>query len=205
MPALESGFDNVAFVTELAKLGKALIFALDFNSTLQHGDVGELVSDRLFYLFQVSLRAISLLGSQASLKELFYSISYHYLSNMTSVAGSNAGVLRKKHSIQTIKSVGERFIDVLCDDAHAGTPTCRIAALLLLGALVKLGETEKSSYILDALIRLNFIGILVDALRFVPEELRSAGVEGEFLRESSLNPPNSPQIPIFSSPTSMLN
>jgi len=179
MPILESGFDNTPLVTELAKLAKALVFSLDFDVTLQQGDLGELISDRLLNLFQVSLRAITLLGAQSSLKEFFYNISYHYLTRMTSLTISGAS--RKKHSIQTIKSVGDRFVDVLCDDAHAGTPTCRIAALLLLGALVKLGKAERSSYILEALTRLNFIGILVDGLRFVPEELRSTSAEGSFL------------------------
>lgn len=181
MPTLESSFENIPIAMELAKLAKTLIFALDFKSeSFQQGDMGELVGDRLFHLFQVSLRAISLLGAQSSLKEIFYNIGYHYLTSMSSSV--SVGAIRKRHSIQTIKSVGDRFIDVVCDDAHAGTPTCRIAALLLLGSLVKLSRAESSSYIVDALIRLNFIGILVDSLSTIPDELRATRAEGKFVQ-----------------------
>lgn len=177
MPILEGDLDLVPAVVELAKLAKVLIFALDFKSdAFKQGDMGELVSDRLFHLFQVSLRAISLLGAQSELKETFYNISYHYLISMSDVTGISG--ISKRHSMQTIKAVGERFVDVVCDDAYAGEPTCRIAALLLLGSLVKLAKNENSAYIIESLVRLNFIGILVDSLKTMSIELRDTRVEG---------------------------
>jgi len=84
----------------------------------------------------------------------------------------------RKHSIQTIKSAGERFIDLVCDDAHASDPTCRIAALLLLGALVKMGKHENSKYITESLSRLNFIGILVHSIQNIAVDLRETTAEG---------------------------
>jgi nuclear pore complex protein Nup205 len=180
MPRLESDLENIPEAIELARLAKALIFSLDFGSeSFRHGDLGDLVSDRLFHLFQVSLRAISSLGAESSLKEIFYNISYRYLAGMSDVIGVSG--IHKRHSIQTIKSAGERFIDLVCDDAYAGEPTCRMAALLLLSSLVRLGKNENSKYIIEAFIRLNFIGILVDSIQTIPAELRETPGGGVFL------------------------
>lgn len=176
MPRLESDLDNVTQALELAKLAKSIIFHLDFDAqSFNKDDMGDLVSDRLFHLFQVSLKAISSLGSKADLKQIFYAISYRYLTGMadaTSVSG-----LHRRHSMQTIKSAGDRFIDVVCDDAHASEFTGRIAALLILGALVQMGKHENSKYIVDSLTRVNFISLLVNSISKIPDELRESPAE----------------------------
>ncbi|CAG8973182.1 hypothetical protein HYALB_00008774 [Hymenoscyphus albidus] len=176
MPRLESNLDNVGEALELSKLAKSIIFHLDFDAqSFNKDDMGDLVSDRLFHLFQVSLKAISSLGSKAELKQTFYAISYRYLTGMAdATAGSG---LHRRHSIQTIKSAGDRFIDVICDDAHASEFTGRVAALLILGALVKMGKHENSKYIIDSLTRLNFISLLVGSIAEVPNELRESPAE----------------------------
>lgn len=176
MPRLESDFDNILEATELAKLARSVIFSLDFDSqSFRQGDLGDLISDRLFHLFQISLKAINSLGSQTSLKEIFYTISYRYLTGMADVS-SISGITRR-HSIQTIKSAGERFIDVVCDDAYASEPTCRISALLILGALITLAKKENSKYIIDSLTRLNFITILVGSIENITNDLQETSIE----------------------------
>jgi len=72
---------------------------------------------------------------------------------------------QRRHSTKTIKAAGERFIELICDDAHAGEPMCRISALLLLGALTKMAEMENSKYIVESLNRLNFVTILVESIQ----------------------------------------
>lgn len=177
MPRTESDLEAVSEAIELARLAKALIFSLDFSSdSFRQGDVGDLVSDRLFHLFQVSLRAIITLGAKVELKALYYDISYRYLAGMSDVSGISG--VHRRHSIQTIKAAGERFVEVVCDDAHAGEPTCRIAALLVLGALVKMGRQENSKYMIESLARLNFVGILVDSIQHIPNDLRETFIEG---------------------------
>jgi nuclear pore complex protein Nup205 len=180
LPRLESNLENIDEALELARLARALLFSLDFDSdSFKQGDMGDLVGDRLFHLFQISLRAINSLGSNAPLKEIFYSISYRYLTGMSDVSGVSG--IHRRHSTQTIKAAGERFIDLVCDDAYAGEPTCRIAALLVLGALVKMAKTENSKYIIESLSRLNFIGILVDSIQNIPNDLRETSREGMVL------------------------
>lgn len=179
MPRLENDLEVIPEAIELAKLAKALIFCLDFKSdTFKQSSVGDGVTDRLYHLFQVSLKAINTLGSQVTLKEHYYNIAYQYLSGMSDVPIISGS--KSRHSIQTIKSAGDRFIDTVCEDAHGGEPTCRIAALLVLGVLVKLGHAEKSKYIIESLLRLNFIGILVDSVSNMAVDLRETAVEGMF-------------------------
>ncbi|KAK0123636.1 hypothetical protein ONS95_008651 [Cadophora gregata] len=171
MPRLEGDLEDIDEAMELARLARSLVFGLTFTSdSLKAGDMGNLVSDRLFHLFQVSLRAISTLGSNITLKEYYYNICFRYLEGMSGVNGISG--IHKRHSIQTIKSAGERFIDFVCDDAHGGDQTCRISALLVLVALVKLGINENSKYIIESLQRLNFIGILVESIQNVTTDLR---------------------------------
>jgi nuclear pore complex protein Nup205 len=182
LASLENKLENIDESMELARLAKSLIFNLEFDSeSFKQGDMGDLVSDRLFHLFQVSLRAINSLGANPPLKEVFYTISYRYLTGMSDVSGIS-GIYRR-HSTQTIKAAGERFIDIVCDDAYAGEPMCRISALLFLGALVKIAEKDNSRYIIESLGRLNYIGILVDSIRSIPNDLRETSREGrDFLQ-----------------------
>ena len=181
LPSLENRLDNVEESMELARLAKSLMFSLDFSSkSIKQGDMGDVISDRLFHLFQVSLRAISSLGAYPDLKEIFYAISYRYLTGMSDITGISK--FQRRHSTQTIKAVGERFVDLICDDAHSGEPTCRISALLLLGALVKMADKEDSKYVVESLGRMNFISILVDSIQNFANDLRETPREGIYSR-----------------------
>ena len=177
LPILENRLENVEDSMELARLAKSLLFSLDFDSkSFKQGEIGDAVSDRLFHLFQVSLRAIGLLGAYPNLKELFYTIIYRYLTGMSDVTGITK--IQRRHSTQTIKAAGERFVDLICDDAHSGEPMCRISALLLLGALVKMADKEGSKYVVESLGRMNFISILVESIQNFGEDLRNTPHEG---------------------------
>jgi nuclear pore complex protein Nup205 len=179
LPNLENKLENETESLELAKLAKALIFGLEFDSeSFRLGDMGDLVSDRLFHLFQVSLRAINSLGANPAMKEIFYNISYRYLTGMADVTDISG--VKRRHSIQTIRAAGDRFIDLVCDDAYGGEPSSRISALLLLDALVKMADQENSKYIIESLCRLNFISILVDSIQNFANDLHETAREGMY-------------------------
>lgn len=163
----------------LASLAKFLLFKISFSSeSFQKGDMGDLASDRLFQLFRVSLQAISSPIANAPLKEILYGICYRYLTGMSDVAKDSA--IMRKHSTYTIRAGGERLMDIICDDAYAGDQTCRISALLFLGELVILARQEASKYIIDAIVRLNFIGLVVDSIQNILAELRDSKPEGKY-------------------------
>ncbi|KAI9758701.1 MAG: hypothetical protein M4579_002876 [Chaenotheca gracillima] len=171
LPKLERySVENVTEALELAHLCKTLLFNLNFGeSTLGKGRAGDMANDRLFQLFRISLRGIHSPVSTLELREVLYSLCYRYLTSMSDVA-STSPILRR-HSIQTIKASGEHLIDVVCDDADSADGSSRVSALLLLEALVSLGQVEKSDYIIESFTRLNFISLMVEDIKHMPSEL----------------------------------
>jgi len=180
LPKLERyAVDNVSEASELARLSKALLFQLDFTPTsaLASRRAGDVANDRLFQLFRTSLRGIQSAVATTNLRETFYNICYRYLIGMAEI--SNGNPVLRRHSTQTIKSAGEKLVEVICDDALTGEGTCRISALLLLDALVSLAKQEDSRHMIDSFVRINFIGILVDTIRDIPVELRETNARGK--------------------------
>ncbi|KAI1324854.1 nucleoporin Nup186/Nup192/Nup205 [Xylariaceae sp. FL0255] len=173
LPSLETySSDTPSRAFELAKLVKVLLYKLDFASMSstdkQSRAVENLISDKLFQLFQICLNAIAKWAGQQELRALYYSICHRYLSGLLdNDAGSLSG-LRK--AMKTIQVYGEKLLNVLCDDTFGGDAECQSSALIFLGALVRLSRHEKDSYVVEALNRLNFIGILVDFLKDLLQE-----------------------------------
>ncbi|POS87792.1 hypothetical protein EPUL_001653 [Erysiphe pulchra] len=176
MPRLESDIEMVEETAELARLAKALLFSLDFDADcFKQNDLAELVSDRIFQLFQISIRAINTIGTKVSLKEWYYNICFKYLSSISDLPKTSG--LYRRYNIQMIKSAGDKFIDTICDDANHGEPMCRISAILLLICFVKMEKVEDSKYIVNALARLNFIGLLVESLRTISQDIQDVSIE----------------------------
>lgn len=180
LPKLERyATENVTEAFELARLSKALLSHLDFtSSSFDWGRAGDLTNDRLFQLFRVCLRGIRSPVATTELRETFYIICYRYLTGTAEISSANPAV--RRYSTQTVKAVGEKLVDIICDDAYAGEETCRISAILLLDALVSLAKEEESRYMIDSLVRINFIGILVDAIKNISTELRATAAQGGF-------------------------
>jgi nuclear pore complex protein Nup205 len=65
-------------------------------------------------------------------------------------------------------------LDVACDDAYSGEGRSRVAAVMLLDALVLLGNVEGTKYVLEGFGRLNFVGVLVDGVKGMPQDLQRA-------------------------------
>jgi nuclear pore complex protein Nup205 len=169
---------NVDEAMKLANLAKSLLFGIDLNvHSFQQGDTGDFASDRLFQLFCVSLRAIYSPVVNSILKETLYCICYRYLTGILEISKDYA--LLRRYSIQIVQTTGERSLDVICDDAYAGERTCRISALLLLNVFVTLAKEQASNYFINAFIRLNLIGLVVDSIKHILEELRETIEEGE--------------------------
>jgi nuclear pore complex protein Nup205 len=181
LPSLESfASDRPNEASELAKLAKVLLFkfhlarsdAADKNSLA----IGNLVSDKLYQVFQICLQAIGKWAGTTELRAQYYEICYRYLTGM-----ADQGPLSQDRSktITTIKVYGERLINVICDDAYGGEPSCQTAALILLGTLVNMDQKDGETHVVESLNRLNFIGILVDSLRNVLIEWQEVFTSGE--------------------------
>jgi nuclear pore complex protein Nup205 len=179
-PRLEKAiFENVMEATEMARLVTTLMKSLD-SDTLSDtsGRAGDVVNDRLFQLFRVCLRGIPAPETPTALRDLFYTISTQYLARMTDEMTTTADLRRQ--SMQVVKSAGERLIDLVCDDSFAGEQDHKTSALLLLNLLVCLAKQQDSSFVIDAFVRLNYLGMLVDSVKNISAELQDTDAEGEF-------------------------
>ncbi|CAK7214180.1 hypothetical protein SBRCBS47491_002061 [Sporothrix bragantina] len=128
--------------------------------------MSSLVSDKLFQLFQICLFATCKWVGSPDLRAIYYNICYRYVAGI--LDKDNRGFLPAGwHKANKAVSVcGERVLNVVCDDAYGSdSSTCQTAALVLLGALVRLGEHEHDTHVVETLNRLNFIGVLVDSLK----------------------------------------
>ncbi|KAI4258556.1 MAG: hypothetical protein LQ352_001191 [Teloschistes flavicans] len=165
--------DNAPEAIVLAKLVQALLFQVDFRSSVSSDRArgGGMVDDRLFHVFRTAVRAINVADGDVNLREVLYSICFRYL---TGIAESDNTTPRQYNVTQTIKTSGKKFIDVICDDAYGGSGTCRASAVLFLDALAATAKAEKSDYVIESLTRTNFIIVLVETIRDIPKELKDA-------------------------------
>ncbi|KAK3340657.1 nucleoporin Nup186/Nup192/Nup205 [Neurospora tetraspora] len=196
LPSLEA-FSTLspAEAFELARVAKVLLFKLDLSDKgddVTDKDIGNLISDKLFQLFQVCLTSIASWVGSADLRALYYSICYRYLTSVvdkttdhTGTTTSNTLATARSRAIKTIQAYGDRLLNVICDDAYGSDSTCQTAAMILLGALVHLDHTTTASglqhtnnldgsFVVNALNRLNFIGVLVDSLKTILQDWSAA-------------------------------
>ncbi|KAI1758752.1 nucleoporin Nup186/Nup192/Nup205 [Hypoxylon sp. FL1150] len=182
LPSLEMyASENPSAAYELGKLAKALSFKLDF-ATMTSTDkesraVENLISDKLFQLLQICLSAITKWVGNQELRSVYYSICYRHLTGLADHGQGGRSSLQKTAKI--IQSFGEKLFNVICDDAFTGEPGCQTTALILLGTLVQLGTHENTNFVVEALNRLNFIGLLVDSLRGVLAEWEKVNNQGD--------------------------
>lgn len=167
LPSLEcNASDHEDEALELAKLAKVLLFKVDFSATEENSRVaGDLVGDKLSQLFQICLSASSRWPENTELRTLYYNICSRYLAGI--VGSGKVFISSRRHAINLIHVGGERLLGMICDDAERSDPKCSTAALIWLGALVKIGTVENDSYVVETLNKINFIGVLVDSLKSV--------------------------------------
>ncbi|OTA05500.1 hypothetical protein A9Z42_0061410 [Trichoderma parareesei] len=173
LPSLEIfASDRPDEALELAKLARVLLFKMDLSplptEDKSSSAIGNLVSDKLYQLFQICLQAIGKWAGSPELRAVYYEICYWYLTGMSEEQGPLTASRPK--TFKTVQVYGERLLNVVCDDAYCGEPACQTAALIFLGALVHMDSQQRESYIVETLNKLNFISILIDSLRNIMKE-----------------------------------
>jgi nuclear pore complex protein Nup205 len=145
-------------------------------STFGQGRASDIANDRLYQLFRSSLRCVQLPVATARLREDYYNVAFQYLKGMSDVTAETE--LVGLHGTQTIKASGDRLLEVICNDAYSAEGTCRIIAILLLESLVELSTSEGSTYVIDALVRQNFLVLLIDTIKTIGYDLQHTRSEG---------------------------
>ncbi|KAF1837783.1 hypothetical protein BDW02DRAFT_627713 [Decorospora gaudefroyi] len=172
LPKLEQSYRSDIFTAlQLAGLAESLIQKVDFESTA-FDKTGDFANDRLSQLFRAALLGICSPVATAELREYCYQICFRYIHGTFNKATANSVLGR--HTLAAIRSCGNNMLEVLCDDAYTGQGTCRVSALLLLNAFVAVATVQSSKYMLETFVSLNFLGVLVDNIKHMPQELRAA-------------------------------
>ncbi|KAI8932148.1 hypothetical protein NX059_011031 [Plenodomus lindquistii] len=173
LPKLEQSYDTDNFTAiQLASLAESLIQKIDFEATA-FDKTGDFANDRLSQLFRAALAGIHNFASTVELREYCYQICFRYIHG-TFTSSSSISALLGRHTLNAIKNCGSHLLEVICDDAYTGQGTCKISALLLLNAMVAVATHQSSKHILESFVSLNFIGVLVDNIKVIPQELRAA-------------------------------
>lgn len=172
VPKLEKYVDDGApEAFDLAKLLQALLLEFNFQPSTLAGNQGNAGNDKLFQIFRAALRSIHVPDGSSTFHECLYNICHRYLTGMDGLTDFSS---RRPYSTKIVKAAGEKLVDVICDDAYGGSETCRVSALLLLNSLFALAKEEKSSYMTDSILRTNFILVLVESVKDIPQELRDS-------------------------------
>ena len=172
LPKLEQSYASDIFTAlQLAGLAESLVQKVDFESTA-FDKTGDFANDRLSQLFRAALVGIYSPVSTAELREYCYQICFRYINGTFHKATPNS--LLGRHTLGAIRNCGSHMLEVVCDDAYSGQGTCKVSALLLLNAFVAVATRQSSKYILESFVSLNFVGVLVDNIKHIPEELRAA-------------------------------
>ncbi|KAF2398801.1 hypothetical protein EJ06DRAFT_91734 [Trichodelitschia bisporula] len=172
LPKIERAFsDDPDTVVMLARLIQPLLKYIDPVPSGGQA-AADLSNDRLFQVFRTFLDGSFSTIATAEIRELCYQISYQSLNVCAKVVNERNQLGR--HTLRTVKLAGDRLIDTLCDDAYSGQGACRVAALLLLDALVSVANQMNSKLLIERFAHLNFTGLLVDSIKFMPAELGSA-------------------------------
>jgi nuclear pore complex protein Nup205 len=172
LPKLEQAYtSDILTALQLASLAEALVQKIDFESTA-FDKTGDFANDRISQLFRAALAGVYSAVSTPELREYCYQICFRYIHGTSHKASTNT--LLGRHTLDAVKNCGSHLIETICDDAYSGQGTCKISALLLLNAMVAIATRQQSKYMLETFVALNFVGVLVDNLKHIPEELRAA-------------------------------
>jgi nuclear pore complex protein Nup205 len=180
LPKFEKAFAvNVEAAIDLAGLLNVLM-----TWSLTHSDLGvkggQLVhgsNDVEFQVFRAVTSAIVSNSSTIELRAPCYQICCQYLRKQSRLGSKNLG---SGNANKALRLVGERLVDVVCDDAYTSDIGHRISSLLVLEGLVSIPPSDEAKSVLSVLDRVNFIGVLVDSIKQIPSDLRHCQPSGTF-------------------------
>lgn len=176
---------DIQFAEELMSLC-VLLFDLyeDEDQTPPTQDSTEHKLQRLFPLFKTCVNGVLSPNSTASLRSDLYLLLNKFLQRSIKAES----VLR--HILSVLRSIDKRFIDIVCNDSIYSEGVPRITSIIFMESLIHLSTIEKSSTILDVLIRNNSLSLLVRSLKRTDEiivacqnsdEKKPSGIDAETL------------------------
>lgn len=170
--------ENVPEAIQLSQLAETLISKVEGSATSKPVNRGgDLIDEKLYQLFHISIRGISLAIGDVSLRESFYNICAHYVSRITTTPGSIHQNLRRQCQ-QAVKVSGVSLIEAISDDAYSGQETCKVSAVLLLNLLAELDAQERSHFLAETVSQCNYLSMFLDSIKALSSDFRDAQAQG---------------------------
>lgn len=128
-------------------------------------------ADRTYNLFKAVVSSILTPISTPTLRSELYVIAYKYLKNALSDPTLTKDSQLIKRSIQVIRSSGDKLIELIATDALNGEGTTRLTAYILLEVFATLSIRADSTFLLDTLIKYNFLLLIVETISYSDSEI----------------------------------
>lgn len=152
---------DIQFAEELMSLC-VLLFDL-YDETESANDTAEHKLHRLFPLFKTCVNGVLSQNSTPSLRADLYLLLNKFLHRSIKAES----VLHEILSV--LRSIDKRFIDIVCNDLIYSEGVPRVTSIIFMESLIHLSTVEKSTAILDVLIRNNSLSLLVRSLKRTDE------------------------------------
>ncbi|KAF7194803.1 hypothetical protein HII31_03870, partial [Pseudocercospora fuligena] len=163
LPKFEKSLNESPEATGLlAKLTLTLTEAISPASHDASQHTANVAIERLLTIFRVSLKVLADGDADLALRDVCYRTSCSVLASLPITTGASSSASHKQ-LLSLVQNAGERLLTVVTEDAFSGRGVTRVSALLFLDGLVSLYQGLKvTSTLLKALMRLNFVPVLVD-------------------------------------------
>lgn len=179
--------DGTPEAVELTRAADALLIALSLQpAASSQSRVDITVAEKLFQLFRISAEGIPLSAANPDLRAVLYSICNQFLNRIVDSTNSPAESSKKARSnaMDTIRSLGNRLINILSDDADDGIDTCRLNALNLLSNLVSLARNQGSNLIIEQFVKMNVLEVFLEPIKTIAEEFTMTDPKSKFFSRS---------------------
>jgi nuclear pore complex protein Nup205 len=166
LPKLEKSLtENMEAAGIMAKLTLTFTHAISAASSHTSQQTANVAIERLLTIFRVSLKALADSSTDLALRDVSYRTSCAVLASFRASATNEnpLSTANSKQLLQLVQNAGDRLLTVVTEDAFSGRGITRVSALLFLDGLVSLFQDLKMmTPLLRALMKLNFIPVLVD-------------------------------------------
>ena len=169
---------DISFSEQLVSL---IVFLYEiYEKDLLMVDKHKAVDARLLDIFRVSIHGIISPLSSIFLRSDCYILANQYLTRLLREKNFNGDVLRY------LRINSDQLVEVVCNDSIYGQGTSRIASILLLDALVRIGNLNRENFILENLTKTSKLLLVIRLLKDMDNILTSgdSGIDmGDFLYE----------------------
>lgn len=187
LPKLDSFMsDRAAEAMELTRLANKLLHSLTQDSTRgssPRSRIDDTVAEKLFQLFRICVEGVPNNADHPALRSMLYSVCSQYLSTILTSASlvtpsavtnstpksQNPTLKARQNAMSTLRSTSG-LLPIVAEDAEDGIDSAQLNALRFLAQLVALARSESSNMVIEALVKQNFLEILLEPLKTIASD-----------------------------------